>query len=153
MLQTSRRQREEQSQQALSDRVTGLNNRLRLETDIETMLQIPGDRRVLLLYDLDGLHTYNDRYGYAAGDDLLRRSAQTLVQAAARLGGTTYRLEDGRLALLVRAGDRHPGEIAIAATAALHDEGRDLPIGRAYGEVAIPDEATDPDSAMQIAGQ
>jgi two-component system cell cycle response regulator len=153
MLQTSRRQREEHDRQILSDRVTGLENRLGLETDIEAALHNPGDRRVLLLYDFDGLHTYNDRFGYAAGDDLLRHSAQMLVQAAAPLGGTAYRLEDGRLALLIPAGDRHIGEVAVAATAALHDEGRDLLIGRAYGEVAIPDEAADSDSAMQIAGQ
>ena len=144
---------EEHNRNALSDRVTGLNNRLRLETDIEAALQTPGDRRVLLLFDLDGLQTYNDRFGYAAGDELLRRIAQMLVQSAAPLGGTAYRLEDSRLALLVPSGDSQLGEVVLAATAALHDEGRDLLIGRAYGEVAIPDEATDADAAMQIAGQ
>ena len=156
MLQTSRRQHgalEEHNRQALSDRVTGLNNRLRLETDIEAALRNPGDRRVLLLLDLDGLHTYNDRFGPAAGDELLRRSAQMLVQAAAPLGGTAYRLEDSRLALLVPSGESQIGEVVVAVTAALHDEGRDLLIGRAYGEVAIPDEATDSDCALQIAGQ
>jgi GGDEF domain-containing protein len=156
MVQTSRRQHgvlEEANRQALSDRVTGLNNRLRLETDIAAALSQPGDRRVLLLFDLEGVHTYNDRYGYAAGDELLRRSAQMLVHAAAPLGGTAYRLEDGRLALLVPSGDSQLGEVVMAATAALHDDGGDLMIGRACGEVAIPDEATDSDSAMQIAGQ
>jgi two-component system, cell cycle response regulator len=156
MLQTSRRQHgalEEHNRNALSDRVTGLNNRLRLETDIEAAVRIPGDRRVLLIFDLDGLQTYNDRFGYAAGDELLRRIAQMLVQSAAPLGGTAYRLEDSRLALLVPSGDNQLGEVVLAATAALHDEGRDLLIGRAYGEVAIPDEAADADAAMQIAGQ
>jgi HD-GYP domain-containing protein (c-di-GMP phosphodiesterase class II) len=156
MLQTSRRQHrtlEEHSRNALSDRVTGLNNRLRLETDIEAAVRNPDDRRVLLLFDLDGLQTYNDRFGYAAGDELMRRIAQMLVQSAAPLGGTAYRLEDSRLALLVPSGENRLGEVVLAATAALHDEGRDLLIGRAYGEVAIPDEATDADAAMQIAGQ
>jgi GGDEF domain-containing protein len=156
MLQTSRKQHgalEEHTRQALSDRVTGLNNRLRLETDIEAALQNPSDRRVLLIFDLDGLQTYNDRFGYAAGDELLRRIAQMLVQQATPLGGTAYRLEDSRLALLIPSGDSQLGEIVLGATAALHDEGRDLLIGRAYGEVAIPDEATDPDAALQIASQ
>jgi len=155
MVEASRRQREtlvEHGRQALSDPVTGLDNRLRLESDIEEVLSSPGDRRVLLLFDLDGLHTYHDRFGYAAGDDLLRRNAQMLVHAAEPLGGA-YHLEDGRLALLVPSGDSQVGEVVIAATAALHDEGGDLLIGRAYGEVAIPDEATDADCAMQIAGQ
>jgi two-component system, cell cycle response regulator len=156
MLQTSRKQYgvlEEHTRQALSDRVTGLNNRLRLETDIEAALQNPSDRRVLLVFDLDGLQTYNDRFGYAAGDELLRRIAQMLVQQATPLGGTAYRLEDSRLALLIPSGDSQIGEVVLGATAALHDEGRDLLIGRAYGEVAIPDEATDPDAALQIASQ
>jgi HD-GYP domain-containing protein (c-di-GMP phosphodiesterase class II) len=108
---------------------------------------------VLLLFGLDGLHSYTDRFGYAAGDELLRRSAQMLVHAAAPLGGTAYRLEDGRLALLVPSGDSQVGELVVAATAALHDEGPDLLIGSACGEVAIPDEANDADSALQIAGQ
>ena len=41
----------------------------------------------------------------------------------------------------------------MAATGSLHEEGRDLLIGRCYGEVAIPDEAPNPVLAMQIAGQ
>ncbi len=156
MVQTARRQHgvlEEHTRNALSDRVTGLNNRLQLQTDIEMALASPGDRRVLLLFDLDGLQAYNDSFGYAAGDELLRRVAHLLVQSAAPLGGTVYRVEDSRLALLVPSGDSRMGEIVLAATASLHDDGRDLMIGRSYGEVAIPDEANDPEIAMQIAGQ
>jgi HD-GYP domain-containing protein (c-di-GMP phosphodiesterase class II) len=156
MLQMSRRQSgvlEEQSRSALSDQVTGLDNRLRLETDIRDAAGNPADRRVLLLFDLDGLQTYNDRFGYTAGDELVRRIADAMVQSATLLGGKTYRIDDSRLALLVPAADRRIGEIVLAATANLHDEGRDLLIGRAYGEVAIPEEAADPEIAMQIAGQ
>ena len=156
MVQTARRQHdalEGHARAELSDRVTGLHNRIRLQTDLESALATPGDRRVLLLFDLDGLQTYNDRFGFAAGDELLRRAAHMLVQAAAPLGGTAYRVEESRLALLVPSGESKPGEIVLAATASLHDEGRDLLIGRSYGEVAIPDEASDPAIAMQIAGQ
>jgi two-component system, cell cycle response regulator len=113
----------------------------------------PADRRVLLIFDLDGLQVYNDRFGYAAGDELLRGIAQTLVHQATPLGGTAYRLDDSRLALLIPSGENRLGEVVLAATAALHDECDDLLLGRAYGEVAIPDEAADADGAMQIAGQ
>ena len=156
MLQTSRRQSgalEELDRNSLNDRVTGLSNRLGLRTDIEAAVLDPADRRVLLIFDLDGLQTYNDRFGYAAGDELLRRIAQTLVHQATPLGGSAYRLDDSRLALLIPSGDNRLGEVVLAATAALHNEDNDLLIGRAYGEVAIPDEAADADSAMQIAGQ
>jgi GGDEF domain-containing protein len=156
LLQTSSRQSgalEDQNRNALSDQVTGLNNRLSLESDIQSAVLDPSDRRVLLIFDLDGLQTYNDHYGYAAGNELLRQVAQTLVHQATPLGGTAYRLDDRRLALLIPSGDNRLGEVVLAATAALHDEATDLLIGRAYGEVAIPDEATDAESAMQIAGQ
>lgn len=156
MLQASRKQSgalAEHNRNALSDRVTGLSNRLRLEADIDGAVLDPADRRVLLIFDLDGLQTYNDRFGYAAGDELLRRIAQTLVQQATPLGGTAYRIDYSRLALLIPAGENQLGDVVLAATAALHEEGRDLLIGRAYGEVSIPDEAVDADSALQIAGQ
>jgi two-component system cell cycle response regulator len=156
MLQTSRRQSgalAEHDRSTFSDHVTGLSNRLGLRTDIEAAVLDPADRRVLLIFDLDGLQTYNDRFGYAAGDELLRRIAQTLVHQATPLGGTAYRLDDTRLALLIPSGENRLGEVVLAATAALHDEDSDLLIGRAYGEVAIPDEAADADNAMQIAGQ
>jgi two-component system, cell cycle response regulator len=156
MIESSRRQIDALAaldRDSLSDKVTGLDNRLRLEEDIRSVAERPEDRRVLLLFDLDGLQTYNDRFGYSAGDDLVRRIAATMVESAAPLGGKAYRIDDSRLALLVPAADMRLGEIVIAATANLHDEGRDLLIGRAYGEVAIPDEAVDPEIAMQIAGQ
>jgi two-component system cell cycle response regulator len=154
MIQTSRRQYgalEEHSRDAFSDKVTGLDNRLRLETDIEAIGE--GDRRVLILFDLDELQTYNDRFGYTAGDELVRKIAQTMVQSATPLGGKAYRIDDIRLALLLPAADHRLGEIVLAATSSLHNEGHDLLVSRAYGEVAIPDEAADPEIAMRIAGQ
>jgi GGDEF domain-containing protein len=156
MTQTSRRQSgalEERSLDALSDHVTGLDNRLRLEADIRAATAGGGDPRVLVLLDLDGLQTYYDRFGYASGDELVRRIAQGIAKSAAPLGGRAYRIDDSRLALLVPAADRSVSEIVLAATSSLRDEGGDLLVGRAYGEVAIPGEAADPETAMQIAAQ
>jgi two-component system, cell cycle response regulator len=156
MIQTSHRQHgvlEEHERNARNDGVTGLHNRLQLEADIEEALAVTGDRRVLILLDVDGLQTYNDRFGYAAGDELVRRAAHALIGAVAPLGGTSYRIDANRLAVLVPAGDSELGEVVLSATASLRDEGKDLLIGRSYGEVAIPEEATDAEVAMQVAGQ
>jgi two-component system, cell cycle response regulator len=156
MVQTARRHPgalDDQGHEMGSDSVTGLDNRVCLEADLEDAIATPGERLVLLLFDLEGLQAYQDRFGFAAGDELLRRAAEMLIEAAAPLGGTVYRVEECRLALLLPAGDTCPAEIVLAATASLHDEGRDLVIGRSYGEVAIPDEATVPAVAMQIAGR
>jgi two-component system, cell cycle response regulator len=156
MIQAGHRQHgvlEEQERNARNDGVTGLHNRLQLEADIEEALGVEGNRRALILLDVDGLQTYNDRFGYAAGDELVRRAAHALIGAVAPLGGTSYRIDANRLAVLVPAGDSELGEIVLSATASLRDEGKDLLIGRSYGEVAIPEEADDAEIAIQIAGQ
>jgi HD-GYP domain-containing protein (c-di-GMP phosphodiesterase class II) len=155
MLQTSRRQHgalEEHSRNAMTDPTTGLGNRLQLSSDVNAAAA-GGDQRILLLFDLDGLQSYADRYGYAASDDLLRRTARALLASASPLGGEAYRIDDSRFAIVAPPAGRSIGEIVLAITATLQTEGKDLPIGRAYGEISVPDEATDPEVAMQIAGQ
>ena len=156
MFQTSRRQLgalEEHTRNAKTDPITGLGNRQRLESDIQAAISSAGHKQVLLLFDLDGLQAYADRFGYTASDDLLRRAAQMLVNSSGSLGGIAYRVDDSRFALLVPSGNSRLGEIVLTATASLHDEGKEMLIGRSYGEVALPDEASDPEIAMQIAGQ
>jgi HD-GYP domain-containing protein (c-di-GMP phosphodiesterase class II) len=155
MIQTSRRQYgvlAEHSRSAFSDQVTGLDNRLQLENDIRAVGADPAGRSALLLFDLDGLQTYSDRFGYTAGEELVRHTADAMVQATAPLGGNAYRIDDSRLALLLPAADRQLGEIVLTATGSLRED-PGLLISRAYGEVAIPDEAADPEVAMQFAGQ
>ena len=144
---------EQQSLDELCDRVTGLHSSRKLHDDVEVALAAPGEKRLLMLLELDGLQSYNDRFGYEAGDELLRRTAQALVGAVAPLGGAAYRGEGSRLAALVPAGDRQLGEILLAATASLRGDDRDLLVSKSYGEVAIPDEAADAASAFQLASK
>jgi HD-GYP domain-containing protein (c-di-GMP phosphodiesterase class II) len=156
MLQTIREQSDVlqwEQRSKLSDQVTGLQTRHQLKAAIRAALATPGDGRVLVLLELDGLQAYNDRFGYEAGDEVLRRFAQSLVDAVAPLGGTAYRSDGSRLAALVPAGGRQLGEIVLAVTASLREEDGDSLIGHCYGEVAIPEEAVDPDFAFQLAGQ
>lgn len=143
----------QQSHDALWDQVTGLQNSRMLRSDIETVAATPGERRMLMLLELDGLQAYNDRFGYEAGDELLRGTAQALVDAVAPLGGAAYRGSGGRLAALVPAADGQLGEILLAATASLRSDDRDLLISKSYGEAAIPEEAQGPDAALQLAGR
>lgn len=84
---------------ALSDPVTGVSNRrsLLMRADYE----IERHRRsrksfALLMLDLDGFKGLNDRFGHAAGDDLLRDVAAALRRAmraqdtVARFGGDEF---------------------------------------------------------------
>ena len=155
MLETNRRQRlalEERDLEAFSDRVTGLPNRLTLCADIERSLAAPDAARALVLLEVEDLQTYGDRYGYAVADELLRQIAHCLIATVEPLGGTAYRFDEGRFAVLVPISEQEVGEVVLVATASLR-ENHNMPIGRTYGEVAIPGDATDVESAFQIAGQ
>jgi two-component system, cell cycle response regulator len=156
MLETNRRQSRAlaiQRRDSVNDRVTGLRNRRSLEADIGAAAAAPGDGWVLILLELEGLEAHNDRLGYAAGDEVLRSVAQRLVDAVVPFGGIAYRVAASRLAVLVPTVDRQLGEIVLAATGSLQRDETDLPVGRSYGEVTIPAEATDAASALQVASR
>jgi diguanylate cyclase (GGDEF)-like protein len=84
---------------ALSDPVTGIANRrsLLMRADYEIERHRRARRSfALLMLDLDGFKLLNDRFGHAAGDDLLRDVATALRRAmrgqdtVARFGGDEF---------------------------------------------------------------
>jgi two-component system cell cycle response regulator len=81
---------------AVTDPVTGLFNRQHLQAILPAAVASAsaGDRLLaLLMLDLDALKPFNDRWGHAAGDSLLRRVADAVTanmrdtDTVARLGG------------------------------------------------------------------
>jgi diguanylate cyclase (GGDEF)-like protein len=138
---------------ARNDQITGLENRERLEADIVATIQAAQGNHVLVLFELDGLQAYNDRFGFEAGDDLLRSFAINLVASVTPLGGTAYRSDGGRFAVLAPDSGSQLGEMVLAATASLRDGGAGMSLGTTYGEAVIPGEAQDPALALRIAGQ
>lgn len=156
LVETTRRQSRAlaaEHRRAARDRVTGLPNRITLFADISSTLSLPRERRALIVFELEGLQAYYDGAGDAAGDGLVTQLAQRLDEAITPLGGGAYRIDPTRFAVLVPADGRTSGEILLAASSPLGDDRTDLPIGRSYGEVVIPDEADEPELALQIAGQ
>ena len=89
---------------ALQDPLTGLGNRRRLMADLDQRLAAATEDRplVLAMFDLDGFKAYNDTYGHATGDALLKRLGDKL---AATMAGPGPELSDGRRRVL-HAGDR-----------------------------------------------
>ncbi len=155
MVETNRRHSKalaKQRRDALNDSVTGLRNRGSLEADIAAAAAAPGTGWVLVLVELEGFEAHNDRRGPAAGDEIVRAFALQLADAVIPLGGIAYRIAASRLAVLVPAGERPLGEIVLATTGALQSD-PDTSVGRSYGEVRIPDEASDPETAFQVAGK
>jgi diguanylate cyclase (GGDEF)-like protein len=89
---------EQLARQARQDGLTGLPNRALLIERLEVALASATARRqVAVLYlDLDGFKSVNDRFGHAAGDELLRIVAERLAAligsqgCVARLGGDEF---------------------------------------------------------------
>jgi len=86
---------------ATRDALTHLPNRAMFEERLELTMKLAAraHRRVAVGFmDLDGFKQVNDRYGHAAGDELLTRVSQRLQQAmresdtVARLGGDEFAL-------------------------------------------------------------
>ena len=79
--------------QARTDPLTRLGNRLRLREDLETLrarVNRYGHTYSVVLCDIDSFKLYNDRYGHLAGDEILQRVANALVETL-RAGDSSYR--------------------------------------------------------------
>jgi two-component system chemotaxis response regulator CheY len=78
--------------QARSDPLTGLANRLCLNEDLPGFARRVdgGETFCAIMCDIDYFKLYNDRYGHAGGDDVLRKVAATL-KATLRHGDHAYR--------------------------------------------------------------
>jgi two-component system cell cycle response regulator len=158
LVETTRRQRRSlaaQNRSALRDAVTGLPNRATLMADISAAVgEAAGQRRMLVVFELEGLQASYDALGSVEGDVLVNRIAQRLGDLVAPLDGAAYRIDPVRFAALVPADGRTSGEILLAASTPMEgEEAAGHLIGRSYGEVTIPDDATDPELALQVAGQ
>lgn len=94
-------QRLEQSNRiAQTDALTGLANRYALDIELD---RSPAQASMTFL-DLDGLKYYNDRFGHARGDDLLRSFAQHLAACLADKG-RLFRIGGDEFAITCASGD------------------------------------------------
>lgn len=78
------------SQQARTDPLTGLHNRLKLSEDLKQLharSQRYTERYCLAMCDVDNFKSYNDIYGHQAGDLALRAVAGSLVRTARKSDG------------------------------------------------------------------
>ena len=143
-----RRVREE----SITDALTGLGNRRLLLDDLARMLDPRGGRpgSVFALFDLDGFKAYNDSYGHAAGDMLLRRFGQRL-SASVRPAGRAYRLGGDEFCVISSLNGSPASSVLAAASAALTESGEGFMITSSYGSVSIPYETDDPSTALRLA--
>jgi diguanylate cyclase (GGDEF)-like protein len=111
----ARRRALELQRLAMTDDLTGIGNRTRFNQAIAAELgqaSRSGQTFNLLCMDLDGFKSINDRYGHAAGDDVLCEVARRLTQQV-RQGDTLARIGGDEFAVLQRGGD--PAAAALLA--------------------------------------
>lgn len=133
--------------QALVDELTGLANRRSIEESLRAEAARSarfGDQLAVVLADLDNFKSVNDRYGHAAGDEVLKAFAAALRETvresdhAGRWGGEEF-------ALILTSTDAEGG-VRLAERARATIEGRpvELPDGEtihvtaSFGVAAFP---------------
>ncbi|MEA2389953.1 MAG: hypothetical protein QOK31_62 [Solirubrobacteraceae bacterium] len=150
----ARRREQDLELQAHYDALTGLPNRRQLEHDLNVALArtAAGETCIFALCDLDGFKAYNDTFGHAEGDLLLRRVSGKLAETLAP-HGTAYRLGGDEFCAILRV-DRDELEATVAACqAALSEGGRGFDIRASVGHVALPEEASDAETTLRLADQ
>jgi diguanylate cyclase (GGDEF)-like protein len=138
--------------EATVDPLTGLANRRQLAEDLQAVwAQASVEQPVrLLMFDLDGFKAYNDNYGHLGGDLLLRRLAQSFKRAVGS-SGCAYRLGGDEFCTLLWSDN---GETMVGdCLQALSAEGDGFTITSSFGSVTLPEEASDPQLALQLADE
>lgn len=93
----------EATQRSLTDALTGLGNRRRMEEDlagVHAKAIRAGRTFAVTLFDVDHFKLYNDHYGHLAGDEALRQVAQCFKMAV-RAGERAYRYGGEEFLLLL----------------------------------------------------
>ncbi|MEV0128416.1 diguanylate cyclase [Dactylosporangium sp. NPDC050688] len=147
-----REQARELREQALHDPLTGLGNRHLLHEHARTALR-PGPPASVLVLDLDGFKEVNDTFGHAAGDELLRVTAERLL-AEVRDQDLVTRLGGDEFVVLLHDTDTHrarevAARLRTAVTAAIQ-----LVAGTVSVDVSIGVASTrdgDLDALMRVA--
>ena len=89
---------------AFTDKLTGLANRHQFDERIVLALQhsqMENRPLALIMVDVDHFKRYNDHYGHAAGDDVLRQVALVLTSIARSAADTVARIGGEEFALLL----------------------------------------------------
>ncbi len=139
--------------EATTDALTGLGNRRQLVADLERGFRTESAQPMLLmLFDLDGFKGYNDTFGHPAGDALLERLGGKLATVPGT-GGAAYRLGGDEFCLISPIAEGEAEPLIDRACAALTERGEGFEIETSFGAILLPDEASEPSQALQVADE
>jgi diguanylate cyclase (GGDEF)-like protein len=147
---------------AVRDALTGVHNRGYLEESLareEARARRSGTPLGVVMIDIDHFKRFNDTYGHAAGDAVLRTVGQYVMSLTrgedifCRYGGEEFVLimiDTTARAALERAESLRAGVQALAIE---HDGQAIGPITLSIGVAMIPDNATDGQAALKAADE
>jgi two-component system cell cycle response regulator len=137
---------------ALTDALTGLQNRRALMRDLEGIVATAAshDPVALVLFDLNGFKSYNDRFGHPAGDALLQRLGLRL-RALEDSGARVYRLGGDEFSLLMNADVSAAASLIDRAVRALSEDTEGFSVSASFGAAFIPEDAADVSEALRLA--
>lgn len=129
-----------------------LGSREQLLADLQEAMGPGMLRMALVIFGLAGFESYVDRVGWIEGEALLDALAAR-IDAAVAESASCYRARRDEFALLFDPERTPLTPLLQRVTAALDEPGGPIPVGAAYGIVVVPDEATRPLAALQLADE
>jgi diguanylate cyclase (GGDEF)-like protein len=141
---------------AFTDKLTGLANRHHFDERIVMVLQhsqLEQQALALLILDVDHFKRYNDHYGHAAGDDILRQIAQVIASMVRNPQDTVARIGGEEFALLLPDTTQKQAE-AMANELRFRLLGRQIPhhsspLGRVSCSIGIYAGTPEPDATVR----
>jgi len=129
---------------ALTDSLTGLGNRRRLDSALLDEIRLAKRQRSsisLIMLDVDYFKRYNDRYGHAAGDDCLSAVGGAIQQAVKRPGDLAVRYGGEEFTVLLpntdSAGAKQVAQDILEAIRSLSIEHSEHPLGKVTASAGI----------------
>lgn len=129
---------------ALTDSLTGLGNRRRLDTALIDEIRLAkrqGSSLSVVMLDVDYFKRYNDRYGHAAGDDCLSAVGGAIQQAVKRPGDLAVRYGGEEFTVLLpntdSAGAKQVAQDILEAIRSLNIEHSEHPLGKVTASAGI----------------
>jgi GGDEF domain-containing protein len=136
----------------LTDSLTGFGTRSKLLADLAEAVRPTSPPTLLVIFGLEGFSEYVELLGRLEGQTLLLRLASRLA-GALEPAGSCYRPRADEFGALVHTPIATVKPFLDAAVAALRERGGHVPVTASFGAAMLPDEASDPVEALQIADQ
>ena len=143
------------------DELTGLHNLRALHEQLPTWLgpaARTGRRMALMMMDVDGFKTVNDRLGHGVGNELLKEVAN-LLRFAVRVGDEPFRFGGDEFVLLLSDAD---GAGALIVAQRIQDiyrsmgqtlRGTDVEVSFSIGIAVFPEDGSSPQDLLQRADE